>query len=122
MPYELRIERNFHAAHALRLYDGSLEASHAHDWRTLIYVRSDRLDDIEVVIDFHALERTVEEILGELDDADLNEHAAFVGINPSAERVAEHIYRQLARRLPAGVTLSKVTVTEAPGCRASYWE
>ena len=44
--YELVIERNFFAWHGLRLYDGSFEPSHAHDWRVLVAVRADELDSI----------------------------------------------------------------------------
>lgn len=119
--HEIEIERVFHAGHALRLYDGTMETPHEHDWRTFIAVASDELDAIEVVMDFHELERIVDEVLGELDGRSLNEVDAFAKVNPSAERVAEHIYRRIAAVLPQGVTLRRVTVTEAPGCRASYW-
>jgi 6-pyruvoyltetrahydropterin/6-carboxytetrahydropterin synthase len=122
MPYELRIERTFRAAHALRLYDGSMEQSHHHDWRTLIYVRSQGLDAMEVVMDFHELERIVEQVISPLDGADLNQSSAMAGVNPSAERVAEYLFKAMAGEMPRGVALVKVTVTEAPGCRASYWE
>ena len=118
--YELRIERVFSASHALRLYDGSLEEPHAHDWRVLVYVAAEVLDAFEVVMDFHELERIVNGVLGPLDGADFNTHAAFDGVNPTAERVAEHVFKAIAPQLPEPVKLTKVTVTEAPGCRASY--
>ncbi len=118
--YELRIERIFHAAHALRLYDGMMEQPHAHDWRVYVHVVSGHLDSIEVVMDFHALERIVDSVLAPLHKTSLNEHPAFKNLNPSAERVAEVIFKQIAPQLPAGVLLSRLTVTEAPGCQASY--
>lgn len=119
--HEIRIERVFNAAHALRLYDGSMEESHRHDWRTFVHVQAEQLDAIEVVMDFHELERIVGEVLGDLDHRDLNQHSAFANVNPSAERVAEHIYKSIEAKLPRErVSLAKVTVTEAPGCRASY--
>jgi 6-pyruvoyl-tetrahydropterin synthase len=122
MGHEIEIERVFRAGHALRLYDGGMEPAHEHDWRVVVRVRADRLDAIEVVMDFHALERIVNQALEPLRGRFLNDLDLFAGINPSAERVAEHLYRAIGRRLPAGVALGKVTVTEAPGCRASYWE
>ena len=119
--HEIRIERVFNASHALRLYDGSIEPSHGHDWRTFVHVRAETLDAIEVVMDFHELERIVGGVLADLHGRDLNQHAAFAQVNPSAERVAEHIYKSIEAQLPRDrVTLAKVTVTEAPGCRASY--
>ena len=120
--YRLRIERTFHASHALRLYDNSMEESHAHDWRTLVEIESNGLDDIEVVMDFHELEKIVESATGPLDQQDLNTHPAFAHWNPSAERVAEHLHQQIAPQLPASVRLTGVTVTEAEGCRATYFE
>jgi len=118
--YELRIERVFTAAHALRLYDGSLEDSHTHDWQTFIHVTSAELDEIEVVMDFHELEQIVDAALQPLHQKNLNDLDAFAKVNPSAERVAEHIYQAIAPHLPPAVTLARVTVTEAPGCRASF--
>ena len=118
--YELRIERVVHATHAIRLYDGSMEEPHAHDWDVFVYVESKELDEIEVVMDFHELERVVDGVLAPLKDADFNGHEAFAGVNPTAERVAEHIYKAIAPQLPGRVSLAAVTVTEAPGCRATY--
>jgi 6-pyruvoyl tetrahydropterin synthase len=32
MPFELTTSRHFSASHQLRLYDGSIEAMHGHNW------------------------------------------------------------------------------------------
>ena len=108
--FELRIEQKFFASHALRLYDGSREPVHAHDWRVVVEVRSEKLDGIDVVMDFHALEGVVGGVLEGLRGRDLNEHPAFAAANPSAERVAEHVYREVAGAMPKGVVLRRVTV------------
>ena len=118
--HEIRIERTFNASHALRLYDGAMEPMHGHDWRVFVHVAAEELDAIECVMDFHELERIVEGVLGPLGGQTLNDLAPFAGVNPSAERVAEHIYRRIALGMPERVKLTRVTVTEAPGCRASY--
>ena len=120
--HEIRIERRFNATHALRLYDGTMEPTHGHDWDVFIHVSAETLDAMETVMDFHELERIAAAVVGELDGTHLNDLDAFATTNPSAERVAEHLYRRIAGQLPEPdrVTLSRVTVTEAPGCRASY--
>lgn len=118
--YALKIERRFFASHALRLYDGSLEPLHAHDWVVEAAVRAGKLDAIGVVMDFHELERIVAAGLEPLRGVNLNECAAFAGVNPTAECVAEHIYGVVAAKLPVGVELVGVTVTESPGCEAMY--
>ncbi|MDH3584433.1 MAG: 6-carboxytetrahydropterin synthase [Phycisphaerae bacterium] len=118
--YELNVERHFRAAHALRLYDGSREPLHEHAWKVVVDVAADQLDQIELVMDFHELQGIIDRALGPLEGRNLNNLDVFKTVNPSAERVAEHIYRAIAAELPASVRLSRVTVTEAPGCRASF--
>ncbi|MHC4996971.1 MAG: 6-pyruvoyl trahydropterin synthase family protein [Planctomycetota bacterium] len=120
--HAIRIERVFHATHALKLYDGTVEEPHAHDWRAFIHVSAAGLDGMEVVMDFHELERIVDGVLGPLEGCDLNEAPLLAGVNPSAERVAERIFKAIQPRIPGHARLDKVTVTEATGCRASYFE
>ncbi|HEX8913236.1 MAG TPA: 6-carboxytetrahydropterin synthase, partial [Humisphaera sp.] len=63
MPFEIATVRKFAAAHALKLYDGSMEPVHGHNWRVRVRVAADRLDAIGVVMDFHDLERFVDAIV-----------------------------------------------------------
>lgn len=118
--YELIIERHFFAAHALTFLDGTTEPLHAHDWVAEVRVRAARLDGSGLVMDFHELERVVGEVVGAMGNASLNELPSFAGLSPSAERVAEHVYKELLPRLRGAAELVQVTITEAPGCRAAY--
>jgi 6-pyruvoyl-tetrahydropterin synthase len=118
--YQLHVERRFNASHALRLPDGMLEPVHGHDWHVTAVVAAARLDDSDLVIDFHALEQLLDAIIAGLHQRHLNDLGPFTERNPSAERVAEHIARSLAPGLPERVRLVRVTVTEAPGCAATY--
>ncbi len=117
--FELRIERTFNAAHALRLADGSREPLHGHDWRTTVVVAA-ALDELEMVMDFHELEQRVDAAIGVLHHQTLEQLPAFAERNASAERVAEYLAKEIAAGLPERVTLVEVTVTEAPGCAATY--
>lgn len=118
--YQIIVESRFHAAHAIRLSNGQVEPSHAHDWYVQTTVACDQLDDAELVMDFHELQAIVDGALDDLRDADLNSHRAFASWNTTAERVAELIYRRIAAGLPERVRLMEVSVTEAPGCRAVF--
>ena len=118
MPFEITITREFSAAHALRLYDGSIEPLHGHNWRVSVAVSADKLDAIGVVMDFHELQRLVDEVIGPMHNRNLNELAAFATTNPSAENVAVHLANTLA--LPASVRLHKVEVWETADCSATY--
>src|SRR5437762_7357205 len=114
MPFQITITCEFSAAHALRLYDGSLEPIHGHNWRVSVTVMADKLDAIGVVMDFHELERLVDEVIGPMHNRSLNDLPAFVAMNPSAENVAVHVARAL--KLSASVRLSKVEGWEIRSC------
>ena len=117
--FEISTTRTFSAAHALRLYDGSLEPVHGHNWRVRVTVAAAGLDAIGVVMDFHELERLVDAILAPLHNRHLNEVPPFSReLNPSAENVALHVGRSL--RLPEGVRLVSVEVWETDTNSAKY--
>jgi len=126
MPYSITITGRFHATHALRLGDGAFETPHAHDWHVKATVAGPRLNRIEVVMDFHLLERRLARALAELEGKDLNRVPPFArrrgnfALNASAERVAWWVGRRLAEGLPAGVRLTAVEVEEEPGCSACF--
>jgi 6-pyruvoyltetrahydropterin/6-carboxytetrahydropterin synthase len=118
MPYEISTTREFSAAHQLRLYDGSLEPLHGHNWRVRVTVTAEHLDAIGVVMDFHELERLVDEILRPLHNRHLNDVKPFDQLNPSAENVAVHFAGSLS--LPGGVRLKQVEVWETETNSAVY--
>ena len=118
MPFEITALRTFAAAHQLRLYDASLEPLHGHNWRVKVTVGADRLDSIGVVMDFHELDRALEDTIAPMRNRHLNELGAFANLNPSTENVALHIARNL--RLPDSVRLLSVEVWETDENSAIY--
>jgi 6-pyruvoyltetrahydropterin/6-carboxytetrahydropterin synthase len=121
MPFQISTTREFAAAHALRLYDGSLEPLHGHNWRVRATVLAPAVDSIGVVLDFHELERLVDGVISPWHNRHLNEVPPFVeGLNPSAEHVALQVGRELARVLPQAVRLVLVEVWETSTNRATY--
>ena len=118
MPFQITTTRHFSAAHQLRLYDGSLEPVHGHNWRVSVTVAAEALDSIGVVMDFHELERLVDRIITPWHNRHLNETEAFSKTNPSAENVALHI--RTALRLPGRVRLRSGEVWETESNSARY--
>ena len=111
MPFQIASIRKFCAAHALKLYDGSMEPIHGHNWRVQVRVSAEKLDAIGVVMDFHELERLIDQIVVPWHNRHLNECPPFATeLNPTAENVAFHIGRTL--KLPAGVALLTVEAWE----------
>lgn len=117
MPFEISVTRTFSAAHALRLYDGSMEPVHGHNWQVEVTVASTQLDAIGVVMDFHELERRVDQIILPWHNRHLNDAVDFADLNPSAENVAVVVSRKLS--LPGSVRLAGVKVWETPQNRAT---
>ena len=117
--YQVSIERRFSATHAVTI-GGRREEPHAHDWLVTVEVAGERLDADGLLCDFCALQQRLEQIVGPFDGADLNRTPPFDEMNPTAELVAKHIAERFVEGLPDGVALGAVTVTEAPGCRATY--
>ena len=111
MPFQITTTRQFSAAHQLKLYDGSLEPLHGHNWKVTVTVEGE-LDSIGVVMDFHELERLIDQIIGPMHNRHLNDLPAFATVNPSAENVAGHIGQSLS--LPGGRKLVSVEVWETP--------
>src|SRR4051812_17810048 len=110
MPFEITTTHHFSAAHQLRLYDGSMEPLHGHNWKVKVTVSAQKLDEIGVVMDFHELERLVDEIVEPMHNRNLNELPPFKSTNPSAENVAVHIAQKLG--LPPNVKMEAVEVWE----------
>ena len=109
----------------MRLQDGSLERPHQHDWYVSATFRCARLDEqMGVVIDFVAAKQALEAVTAELENRDLNAHAAFADKSSSAEHVAEYVAARLTAVLGRNMDhaqLYRVTVTEAPGCEAGFY-
>jgi 6-pyruvoyltetrahydropterin/6-carboxytetrahydropterin synthase len=118
MSFQITTIREFSAAHAIRLYDGSLEPLHGHNWRVSVTVSADKLDSIGVVMDFHELSRLVDVVVGPMHNRSLNDLPAFAAVNPTAENVAVHVASGV--KLPSGVRLKKVEVWETWDCSAKY--
>jgi 6-pyruvoyltetrahydropterin/6-carboxytetrahydropterin synthase len=118
MPFEISTTRSFSAAHQLRMYDGSLEPLHGHNWQIRVTVGRSELDGIGVVMDFHELQRRVNAIVDPMHNANLNDLPAFQSINPSAESVALIVAKAL--RLDTPMKLLSVEVWETPDCKAVH--
>lgn len=118
--YEVRVQGRFSAVHALRLPGGVVEPVHGHDWKVEAVFRGIQLDGAGLLIDFDQASVVLDEVLSELNYANLNSRSEFVEANPSAERVARLIFDRLRGQLGQQAPLSAVYVEEAPGCIAGF--
>lgn len=121
--YELMIETDFSSAHQLRGYQGKCEHLHGHNWKVQVSVSAQKLNEIDIAIDFHDLREMTQEIIAPLDHSLLNSIFPFTEKNPSSENIAKWIYDSLKKRLSGpDVRVSSVTVWESDSASATYYE
>ena len=121
--YELSIEVGFAAAHQLRGYKGKCENLHGHNWRVQVSVSAERLNELDIAIDFHDLKKIAQEVVAPLDHAFLNDVFPFTEKNPSSENIAKWIFDSLKKKINNGnLRTAAVTVWESENASASYYE
>ena len=121
--FEVRVISIFSSAHKLRGYKGKCEELHGHNWKVEVFVVSDNLDKIGMVVDFKELKKALGRILKEMDHKYLNDLSYFSAkggkINPTSENIAKYIYQKLAAKTKS-IKVKKVTVWESDASAASY--
>lgn len=120
--YEVSIDEEFSAAHALRGYKGKCENLHGHNWKVEVFVRGERLDEIGMLVDFRELKAATRRVMNHLDHRNLNELKPFDNeMNPSSEHLAGFILHEVAAQINnERVKVYKVRVWETPSTSATY--
>jgi 6-pyruvoyltetrahydropterin/6-carboxytetrahydropterin synthase len=116
--YLVRVEADFAAAHFLSHYKGKCERLHGHNYRVRAWARGGKLDDGGMLLDFGELKGALRKVLEGLDHSLLNDEPFFKN-DPSAERIAEHVFKGILGILPEA-PLSAVEVFETPTSMARY--
>ncbi|MBI5101714.1 MAG: 6-carboxytetrahydropterin synthase QueD [Nitrospirae bacterium] len=121
--FEVTVEVSFSAAHQLRGYKGNCENMHGHNWRVQINVMAERLNEIDIALDFRDLKKIAKEVVAPLDHAFLNDVFPFTEKNPSSENLAKWIYDSMKKKINDEVLrVAAVTVWESDTASASYYE
>ncbi|HYM00654.1 MAG TPA: 6-carboxytetrahydropterin synthase QueD [Blastocatellia bacterium] len=120
--YEVTIEEEFSAAHALRGYRGKCENLHGHNWKVEVFVRGEQLDEIGMLVDFRELKAATKNVMKKLDHLNLNELPPFDDdLNPSSENLAAFILRRVGEVINDNrVKVYKVRVWETPSTSATF--
>ncbi len=121
--FEIVVEDEFSAAHFLKLYDGSWEQRHGHNWKVAVTAQAQLLDPMGVVMDFEMLKPALKSVLAKLQHTSINEHPRFKDnkLNPSTENIARVICEELSAQVKSlTARITKVTVWETPDACASY--
>ena len=137
-----RIEKRFTIpiGHRLSKHKGRCFSFHGHNFTVLVGVKSPKLNENDMVIDFSDLSSIVNDFLDSLDhcmllnqnDSEIAEKMKAMGANvillgsdPTAEVLSERFYKNLKYKLSEkcpGVYVEYVTVYENEKSKATYSE
>ena len=121
--FELMVETTFSSAHQLKGYRGKCERLHGHNWKVQVHVIAEKLNEIDIAIDFHEMKRLTNEVVSTLDHSILNEIFPFTEKNPSSENIAKWVYDSLRKKIDnETIQVSAVTVWESETSSATYYE
>lgn len=119
--FELSVEKTIAAAHYLRNYHGRCEQLHGHNYRVMVFLRGEQLDDAGMLVDFSEIKTVLNGILDHLDHTCLNDLPEFTDVSPSAENIAKHIGDSLTRHDFNSARVDRVQVWETPTQSATYF-
>jgi len=119
--YQITIETHFSSAHRLRGYNGECERLHGHNWKVKIFVASEVLNNLGMIMDFRDIKSQTKVLVDRLDHQYLNDIAPFTEINPTTENIAKYMFDELSKTINTNqLRISMVEIWESPTCSASY--
>jgi 6-pyruvoyltetrahydropterin/6-carboxytetrahydropterin synthase len=124
--FEITVEAGFSSGHYLRNYHGKCENPHGHNYRVLVTLAGEELDEAGLLLDFKLLKTLLRPVVERLDHLMINDIEPFTELNPSAENLARYFYQQTAqqlREMTAGrVRVKDCTLFETDTSFARYYE
>jgi 6-pyruvoyltetrahydropterin/6-carboxytetrahydropterin synthase len=111
----------FSAAHVLRDYTAGCEKLHGHNYKVIIEVVANKLDNLGMVMDYLDIENIAKKYINLVDHQYLNNITPFDKINPTAENVAKWLFDNMATDINNERTqLKSITIWETDHNCVSY--
>jgi 6-pyruvoyltetrahydropterin/6-carboxytetrahydropterin synthase len=124
--FEITVEAGFSSGHYLRNYHGKCENPHGHNYRVLVTLAGEELDEAGLLLDFKLLKTLLRPVVERLDHLMINDIEPFTELNPSAENLARYFYQQTAQQLRemtgGRVRVKDCTLFETDTSFARYYE
>jgi 6-pyruvoyltetrahydropterin/6-carboxytetrahydropterin synthase len=109
--FEVTVEAGFSSGHYLRNYRGKCENPHGHNYKVLVTLIGESLDEAGLLLDFKQLKQVMRPVVERLDHQMINDLEPFTEVNPSAENLARYFYQQTSEQMRA-MTGGRVRVTD----------
>jgi 6-pyruvoyltetrahydropterin/6-carboxytetrahydropterin synthase len=97
--FEVTVEAGFSSGHYLRNYRGKCENPHGHNYRVLVTLRGESLDETGLLLDFKLLKQVLRPAVDYLDHRMINDLEPFTTLNPSAENLAKYFFDQTSAQM-----------------------
>jgi 6-pyruvoyltetrahydropterin/6-carboxytetrahydropterin synthase len=109
--FEVTVQAEFSSGHFLRNYRGKCENPHGHNYRVLVTLAGEELDDTGLLLDFKLLKQILRPTVDYLDHRMINDLEPFTTVNPSAENLAKYFFDQTNAELHT-MTTGRVRVKD----------
>ena len=124
--FEVTVQAGFSSGHYLRNYHGKCENPHGHNYRVLVTLIGETLDEAGLLLDFKLLKQVLRPTVDYLDHQMINDLEPFTTLNPSAENLARYFYQKTATQLhemtSGRVSVKDFTLYETDTSFARYFE
>jgi 6-pyruvoyltetrahydropterin/6-carboxytetrahydropterin synthase len=124
--FEVTVEAGFSSGHYLRNYHGKCENPHGHNYRVLVTLAGQELDETGLLLDFKLLKNLLKPVVDYLDHKMINDLPPFTELNPSAENLARYFFDETSKELRemtgGRVRLKDCTVFETDTSFARYYK
>jgi 6-pyruvoyltetrahydropterin/6-carboxytetrahydropterin synthase len=123
--FEITVQAGFSSGHYLRNYHGKCENPHGHNYRVLVTLIGEELDEAGMLLDFKELKHVLKPTVEYLDHFMINDLEPFDTVNPSAENLAKYFFEktveQVATISKGRVRVKDCTVFETDTSFAKYY-
>jgi 6-pyruvoyltetrahydropterin/6-carboxytetrahydropterin synthase len=97
--FSITVDETIAAAHRLPQHAGQCHHLHGHNWRIQVTAAARELDEQGMVLDFAVLKKNLRDVCALLDHKMINDIPPFDRLPPTAEHLAQWIWRQMTDRL-----------------------
>ena len=117
--FVISVKSGFAGAHFLRGYKGKCAHIHGHNWKIIVEISGNSLNELGMLMDFKDLKKIIESISDTLDHKMLNDLPYFSKKNPTAENIALFYAENIKKQNP-NIVIEKITVYETDNYAATY--
>lgn len=116
--YRVIVSTTFDAAHRLEDYQGPCARLHGHTYTVKGEWERGQLDRRGLALDMVDLKKQLRSVVVDMDHNFLNRIRDLA--KPTAENMAQLLFKRLSKKTPSGEYLVAVEIEETPGCSVRY--